>query len=292
MTRKETDQKFDEIVEFSETEKFLDTPLKRYSSGMQVRLAFAVAAHLEPEILIVDEVLAVGDIAFQKKCMGKMENVAGQGRTILFVSHNMAAVQSLCSRIIVLEEGQIQNDGDVEKGIQYYLHLVSKDSSRGNYSLSTTENVHAFSAYIYSAQITSNGIYSPGGYAIGAPLEITVDCNTNGTVRNPSMGIGIDNSAGVRVVTLHTRHSKLPEKDESFGGKFRFVCKVGDLALSPGDYSVKFSLETMGGHQPAHVINAAFGFSVIETDFYEGAGRRNAGVVLCRDRWERGPLAE
>src|SRR5262249_2932814 len=108
MTRAEIRRKFDEIVAFAEVEKFLDTPVKRYSSGMYVRLAFAVAAHLEPEILLVDEVLAVGDAAFQSKCIGKMQGVAREGRTVVFVSHNMAAVEGLCTRCFLLDEGQLQ----------------------------------------------------------------------------------------------------------------------------------------------------------------------------------------
>jgi lipopolysaccharide transport system ATP-binding protein len=113
MHRSEIRRKFDEIVEFAEVEKFLDTPVKRYSSGMYVRLAFAVAAHLEPEILIVDEVLAVGDAQFQKKCLGKMEDVSkNEGRTLLFVSHSMSTISSLCTRAILMESGKIKNDGD------------------------------------------------------------------------------------------------------------------------------------------------------------------------------------
>src|SRR5579863_6425576 len=111
MRAAEIRRKFDEIVAFSEVERFLDTPLKHFSSGMQVRLAFAVAAHLEPEVLFVDEVLAVGDAAFQKKCMGKMKDVAGHGRTIIFVSHSMAAITALCPRVIRLRSGQIVEDG-------------------------------------------------------------------------------------------------------------------------------------------------------------------------------------
>ena len=121
MKRAEIESKFDEIVAFSEVEKFLDTPVKRYSSGMYVRLAFAVAAHLEPEILIVDEVLAVGDAQFQKKCLGKMGDVARKGRTVLFVSHNMVAVKSLCSRAILLSGGSIVRDGDVDDVVNGYL---------------------------------------------------------------------------------------------------------------------------------------------------------------------------
>ncbi|MBA7527056.1 Vitamin B12 import ATP-binding protein BtuD [subsurface metagenome] len=122
MTRQEIKRKFDEIVDFAEVEKFLDTPVKRYSSGMYVRLAFAVAAHLEPEILVVDEVLAVGDFEFQKKCLGKMEDVSEkEGRTVLFVSHNMAAISSLCKKIVVLTSGKISFEGDMESGINHYL---------------------------------------------------------------------------------------------------------------------------------------------------------------------------
>jgi lipopolysaccharide transport system ATP-binding protein len=120
MSKAEIKRKFDEIVAFAEVEKFLDTPVKRYSSGMYVRLAFAVAAHLEPEILVVDEVLAVGDAAFQKKCMGKMKDVAGRGRTVLFVSHNMAAVSNLCQRGIVLERGRVKFDGVAREALQHY----------------------------------------------------------------------------------------------------------------------------------------------------------------------------
>ena len=121
MTRNEIEAKFDEIVAFAEIEQFMDTPVKRYSSGMYLRLAFAVAAHLEPEILIVDEVLAVGDVQFQKKCLGKIEQVAGEGRTVLFVSHNMPAVQRLCSRTILLNGGRIVRDGETQAAIREYL---------------------------------------------------------------------------------------------------------------------------------------------------------------------------
>src|SRR5205085_482168 len=120
MTRAEITRKFDEIVAFAELEKFIDTPVKHYSSGMYVRLAFAVAAHLEPEILLVDEVLAVGDIAFQKKCMGKMGDVARGGRTVVLVSHNMAAINALCSRCIILNAGGVEFDGATDKATERY----------------------------------------------------------------------------------------------------------------------------------------------------------------------------
>ncbi|MDO8445559.1 MAG: polysaccharide ABC transporter ATP-binding protein [Deltaproteobacteria bacterium] len=126
MSNAEIRKKFDEIVAFAEIEKFLDTPVKRYSSGMYVRLAFAVAAHLEPEILIIDEVLAVGDAQFQKKCLGKMGEVGKEGKTVLFVSHNMAAVRQLCSRALVLESGEVAADNNSSKGVEYYLQSGNK----------------------------------------------------------------------------------------------------------------------------------------------------------------------
>ncbi|MCB0164422.1 MAG: ABC transporter ATP-binding protein [Anaerolineae bacterium] len=135
MTRQEINSKFDEIVTFSEIEKFLDTPVKRYSSGMYVRLAFAVAAHLEPEILIVDEVLAVGDVSFQEKCLKKMDDVSKTGRTVLFVSHNMAAVQNLCQRVILLENGEIKLNGPADETIRNYLsglHEQDQDPFKDN----------------------------------------------------------------------------------------------------------------------------------------------------------------
>src|SRR5215469_5991221 len=129
MTKKEIDRKFDAIVSFSGVERFIDTPVKRFSSGMQVRLAFSVAAHLEPEILIVDEVLAVGDAAFQKKCLGKMQDVAAGGRTVLFVSHDLAAVEKLCSRAILLDGGRCRADGLTAKTIAHYQDVIVESAS-------------------------------------------------------------------------------------------------------------------------------------------------------------------
>lgn len=129
MTKAEIKSRFDEIVDFAEVEKFLDTPVKRYSSGMYVRLAFAVAAHLEPEILIVDEVLAVGDAAFQKKCLGKMRDVAGSGRTVLFVSHNMEAVQKLCNTGILLHKGKLITSGGIDEVVKKYLDQNSSEKA-------------------------------------------------------------------------------------------------------------------------------------------------------------------
>jgi lipopolysaccharide transport system ATP-binding protein len=153
MGKEEIKRKFDEIVAFAEVEKFLDTPVKRYSSGMYVRLAFAVAAHLEPEILIVDEVLAVGDVQFQKKCLGKMEDVGKEGRTVLFVSHNMAAVKTLCNSAILLNNGNLKSIGNSQKIInQYYELYVNRHSN--NFTPKINEN-----CYISSIKLGSNNTF-------------------------------------------------------------------------------------------------------------------------------------
>jgi lipopolysaccharide transport system ATP-binding protein len=156
MRKREIDRKLDEIVAFAEIEKFVDTPVKRYSSGMYVRLAFAVAAHLEPEILIVDEVLAVGDAEFQRKCIGKMGDVARGGRTVLFVSHNMAAVQGLCTRALVLEQGRVAFDGDVTEAIRRYLEKgKAAAASRG--ALVRTGPLRPTRVEITDAELLVNG---------------------------------------------------------------------------------------------------------------------------------------
>jgi lipopolysaccharide transport system ATP-binding protein len=180
MSRAEIRRKFDEIVAFAEVERFLDTPVKHYSSGMYVRLAFAVAAHLEPEILIIDEVLAVGDAEFQKKCLGKMRSVArNEGRTVLFVSHNTSAVQALCSRLLVLKAGQLTYSGGVAEGLQQYLDTGSQKSGQA-----VDHQAPADGAPVRCLSLTVNG--RPGDQldladtlaplAIEMLLEVTAPC--------------------------------------------------------------------------------------------------------------------
>lgn len=157
MTRAEIKSKFDEIVAFSGVEKFIDTPVKHYSSGMYVRLAFSVAAHLEPEILIIDEVLAVGDAEFQKKCLGKMKDVAGQGRTVLFVSHNMAAVKSLCSRVLVIDQGALLYNGSSQDAVDFYFKNSSGTITSTHKKFSPSRNDEALVAVVEEFRVYSNG---------------------------------------------------------------------------------------------------------------------------------------
>src|SRR5437879_8468191 len=194
MSRAEIRRKFDEIVSFAEVEKFLDTPVKRYSSGMYVRLAFAVAAHLEPEILLVDEVLAVGDAEFQKKCLGKMDEVSNrEGRAIRFVSHNMAAIRNLCGRALLLQAGRVSFMGQVDAAIEEYLNgkNVNHSGLYGDEIISNLEifNVRGERAISFGAgeSITISAILSP-------PYPLY----------HPRLGFGILNSCSERLTTLHT----------------------------------------------------------------------------------------
>lgn len=198
MTNAEISRKFDDIVEFAEVEKFVDTPVKHYSSGMYLRLAFAVAAHLEPEILIVDEVLAVGDAVFQKKCLGKMDEVARQGRTVLFVSHNMVAIENLCTRGIVLRDGRLVFDGTAHEAIDVYL---TPDDQSGVQDLK-----HARRAGTGEVRINRYEIISTNGKLIRAGEEFTIRCyfEVHQPVKRPHFSISIYSRSGLILFSVFT----------------------------------------------------------------------------------------
>ena len=207
MKRAEIERKFDEIVAFAEIEKFMDTPVKHYSSGMYVRLAFAVAAHLEPEILLVDEVLAVGDAAFQKKCLGKMGDVAREGRTVLFVSHNMPAVEHLCSRAVLLNEGRLVADDKATRTISHYLQTASAYSNNG---LAYSVNRDLFKTYRHpDIQITDIALLSPSGeplqiFGTGDPLVLRIHYEAKRQFASQAFVVHMNNHFGQRVVQLNT----------------------------------------------------------------------------------------
>ncbi len=284
MSRQEIRDKFDEIVAFSEVEKFIDTPVKRYSSGMYTRLAFSVAAHLEPEIMIVDEVLAVGDMAFQQKCLGKMNQIAGAGRTVLFVSHNMAAVETLCSRVVLLAAGRVEYDGPTPEGIRRYYETGRSNEIDGLYVAPDSEAQDAGEgkARVVRAFVTDDEGGGNGQFACGAPLRFFVECQGDETVR-PDCGIAIESKRGARVTTLHTRCA--PQLGaETVRGAWQYECRIQDLALAPGQYVVKLGLSDSRGAGLETVENA-FTFSILPTDYFGNSGKRVAGVVFCRQEW-------
>lgn len=286
MSRVEIRKKFDEIVAFAEVEKFLDTPVKRYSSGMYVRLAFAVAAHLEPEILVVDEVLAVGDAQFQKKCLGKMEDISvREGRTVLFVSHNMGVVKQLCDRAIVLSDGQVMVDGDVHSSIDNYLNAFRPGGS--SFSLSESTDVKA---YVKSVSLLSPQGLRAASFFMNHGIEVACDL----VVMAPSsytLSIQIKDLSDMPLFHF-------PCGDDNFSlpsaeGCHHIIIQLPVLYLYPGGYRMQVTLCEAEGNsfKEVHVVdNISFN---IEQD-YSLVGRplgKHAGIVYAQAQWRLVPEA-
>ncbi len=285
MTRSEIDSKFGEIVDFSGVEKFLDTPVKRYSSGMVVRLAFSVAAHLEPEILVIDEVLSVGDAAFQKKSMGKMGDVAGSGRTVLFVSHNMAAIENLCTRGIVLEQGEVVFDGNQTEAIQHYLKGLDdlSDIPLSDRTDARTNGSFVFTAVKFTDKQNNRLNTVPSGTDLEVHLEYRSEIKTL-TTRNIVLGVTVYNALGVPLFTLSTRVASLPP--QSLPPKGVFVCTIEKLPLPAGNYTLR--LVAKYNENYAYVLENAASLSVVEGDFF-GTGKylsASLGVSLIKGSWQ------
>ena len=271
MKKREIDRRFDEIVAFAEVEKFLDTPVKRYSSGMYVRLAFAVAAHLEPEILIVDEVLAVGDAEFQKRCLGKMQEISKSGsRTVLFVSHNMAAIRSLCSKGILLNRGRVEATGDAASVVDTYMSAEGGDLS------STKQFAKGSSASVWmkSAQILADGLPS-SAIAMGSDISFKIEFGSQMALSQPRLGYVISTAAGDRVLNSNNRfQSSNPLAVPSTEGTVR--CELGKIPLMPGRYSISLWCGDEGGDH--HIEWEALYFDVIERDLW-GLGKLPPAVA-------------
>jgi lipopolysaccharide transport system ATP-binding protein len=246
MTQREIRSKFDEIVAFAEVEKFLDTPVKHYSSGMYVRLAFAVAAHLEPEILIVDEVLAVGDVAFQKKCLGKMQDVADSGRTVLFVSHNMSAINTLCQRSVYLENGRVKAIGPTREIVPEYLSSALNLGAGSVDRLRTPgfgEKVRLVNVSLETGNRSTLVFGEPLTYMLG----VRADVKTDGV----SIGSSIFNGSGACVGSLLLKETFSIDRDEEV--TLRLV--IRNLNLVPGVYYAGVSV-VQGGRIFDLVIGA------------------------------------
>jgi lipopolysaccharide transport system ATP-binding protein len=287
MSRVEIKKKFDEIVDFAEIEKFLDTPVKRYSSGMYVRLAFAVAAHLEPEILVVDEVLAVGDAAFQKKCLGKMAETSHQkGRTVLFVSHNMGAVSELCSTTLALNEGKIFFYGNVKKGISEYLNnlsdllLTSRNLSEFKGRIGTGE------AKILNAQICWQERTDRGCPALGDTISISFEVEKMVDIASSELrsSVAIRTISGIRV--LHVTN-----EDDGFVflNKTRSVVTVTfpELLLYPGIYTISLWVGN-SSYIDYDYVTECIGFEMIQGNLLPRNFKMDwsQGVVFHKSRWE------
>lgn len=284
MTRREVARKFDDIVAFSEIEEFLDTPVKRYSSGMYVRLAFAVAAHLDTEILLVDEVLAVGDAAFQRKCMSKMGEVSRTGRTILFVSHNMAAVQNLCERVIVLNHGKVIFAGGCEEGVRRYVN-TSAMTEGGDIVLSCHPNRRqGYAPFFQRLRLLGEENSATNEFFCGDPLTIEISVDSGDVPSVTNIFIEIYDSLGSRMCTVATYFA--PSGPVRVEGRQHIICRVPELPLAPGRYYL--SLVARQPHRKANdVIDQAAWFDVAVADFF-GSGRlahAAHGHFLLRSDW-------
>lgn len=235
MKRVELDRKFDEIVAFAEIEKFIDTPVKRYSSGMYVRLAFAVAAHLEPEILLVDEVLAVGDVAFQKRCLGKMGDVAKEGRTVLFVSHNMGAVSSLCEKTIYLANSKIRSIGPSEQIMAAYLSETFPEK------IDNLEHLRPpLTEYGKDIRFCDVSLLSADGKNLlsGEPIKLALTIWSDLDMKDLSIGCTISNVSGAGVGTLFTKQTFSIRADQ----RLTLCLTISNINLAPGSYYGGFSI--------------------------------------------------
>jgi lipopolysaccharide transport system ATP-binding protein len=280
MSRAEIARKFDEIVAFADVERFLDTPVKRYSSGMYVRLAFAVAAHLEPEILVVDEVLAVGDAEFQKKCIGKMQNVSRGGRTVLFVSHNLASVEALCSRAVLLSSGHVAMDGPVREVIAAYHAMTNARDDRAEPFNPMFRR--ATSPVFVSATLVDHEGRPTSQMMVGDRFVLEMVVRPEQPLHNPSIGIAVDDMLGRRILDLHNPLSR----DEfgtidAAGGVVR--CRVDVFPLAPGEYTVKLALSERV--REVDVIEHALTFEVVNADTFKDGRGYLSGLCVAPAAW-------
>lgn len=247
MTKSEIQKKFDEIVAFAEVERFLETPVKRYSSGMYVRLAFAVAAHLEPEILIVDEVLAVGDASFQKKCLGRLREVAGDGRTVLFVSHNMDAVQRLCNRGILLNHGKLVLEGDMRSVTNRYLESFSEGQAW--YDIAKPLNAADLSSYSTRLQIEDKNGRLVQEVPIGDEYFFKLFFTVNRKIEGFVAAIGLSTVFDQAIRTTWSNPTDL------LPGEYSVVFKSDQLVLTDGQYKISVGLSK--GSSSIHYVDNA-----------------------------------
>jgi lipopolysaccharide transport system ATP-binding protein len=289
MKRNEIGRRFDEIVSFAEIENFIDTPVKHYSSGMYMRLAFAVAAHLEPEVLLVDEVLAVGDVGFQKKCLGKMRDVGRQGRTVLLVSHNMGAVLNLCERVILITNGQIQYEGQTYEGVNSY-HQLGYAMCEGEVDLSFHPARRPEALPLLKTIRLLDGSGAPKGrFMAGEKMMIEFTFDPVIHLANPQFGVGVEDSQGSRIfaVATYLANSQLPP----LRGPCKVTCHIEELILAPGRYILSLS----AGEPDNTLLDAlecAVAFEVDHGNYFGNGSNVTAGLgkILVRSRWEKTDL--
>lgn len=282
MTKREIDRKFDRIADFSGVEKFLDTPVKRYSSGMKVRLAFAVAAHLDPELLIIDEVLAVGDASFQKRCMDRMSEMSREGRTILFVSHNLDLVDRLCQRAIVLRQGRLQFEGTVQEAISCYL----TDETDHGPVRDLTQHSRSGDGRARFAQVEiQNSAGQPCDFhAFGDTLRVALTIDADCELRDVGIAVILSSASGHRIITSWNRETDMVFHIDR--GRHRCYCDFESLRLRPGhDLWVSLWMEQGGS-----VLDFVESVAEIQCRSQDEDSRRLStdraqGVIALPQRW-------
>jgi len=275
MSRQEVKLKFDEIVDFSEVEKFLDTPVKRYSSGMYMRLAFAVAAHLESEILVIDEVLAVGDAAFQKKCLGKMDDVSKVGRTVLFVSHNLTHIGKICSKAVYLEGGEVICSSSLNVAISKYI-----ERDINGFEMAFKPLVDG-AVRLQSVSVLSKDTKGVFLSTFNKELVIDVEFNLRLELNCVSFHLGIDTLLGVRVTTIDSKFNCF-ELEQLMPGVYKLNISLKDMKLMPGRYSIsKFMIRDQSGEK-ACFLNNMVAFDVSDDLYQAPVG---TGIILGEANW-------
>ncbi len=282
MKHAEINRKFDEIVAFSEVEKFIDTPVKRYSSGMYVRLAFAVAAHLEPEILIVDEVLAVGDYEFQKKCLGKMDNVAKTGRTVLYVSHSMESITRLCTRVILLENGQISRDGDPNEVVQDYLGR-GLTGTVGLYSQTVPPNPKQ-DAWISRVELLDDAGANRESFVTGEPMRFRISFELTYPSSYVEVGLALTNQKGIEIAAPNSRQQYGLIRGNK--GTNTVECRWDGPPLTTKRYHLRVDLGDY--HRNMDSVENAVIFQVEAADYFGTGKLPNPNLaVLSKCSWQR-----
>jgi lipopolysaccharide transport system ATP-binding protein len=288
MKRREIDSKFEVIMGFAEVGNMIDTPVKRYSSGMYVRLAFAVAAHLEPEILIVDEVLAVGDAAFQRKSLGRMDSMANSGRTVIFVSHSMPTVQALCQRVIWLDKGRIMAMGNADEVVEKYLKTAHDPAVTASVDLTQHPNrVTAPEGSIFRGLrlLDATGLVTTV-FKMGEPITFEIELDTGArTFTNPLVFIGIDRR-NVRICNLPTTY--MVSESVTVTGRTVLRCVWRQDWLSPGGYDLAvLSFKERQGASRLDQIHSVVQFEILARDVYgTGAPPHETGVLIPNGHWE------
>lgn len=290
MTKKEVEAKFDAIVDFAGVERFIDTPIKRYSTGMRLRLGFAVAAHLDPEVLLVDEVLAVGDAGFQKKCLNTMEDLRSGGRTVLFVSHNMAAIENLCTRCVWIDGGRVREDGDPRTVIQSYMATFA-DAQQATSDLSTITPRHGNGEARYTGiEMLNKERRSQPVTRSGDSLVVRLHYHANKAIPHPSFGFRLYSEMGTLITETSTWHHGIDIPEVPLGEGYvdleidslnllpasyylsLWLTGVGQIVYDGVEHCVKLQIEASNIYRSSRVIDSRY------------------GIVYFPQRWHLGQL--